>query len=366
MHIVIIGANITGLTCAWHLINNGVDVTVIDKGQGITTGHSRINDGFNFLASTLQELDRTKETLLYWKELEDLCGIQLLSNCGSIEQGDSASIGFRTALLDQANIAVEILSNVEASYRWPGFEFNETTIFIPASSMIHKTSAMDILAKNISNKGGQILWNSNITKIIDAPFGKSRAVLDNEENFEFDEIIITDIENASQILNSSGLKTKYFDAAVNLVHVHYPKPNEEFWPCITHYPSLKNELSNIMIGVSNVGYNFHLSELGNETIIPFDLDEDETSFCVDPFASSRLLDYVKKYIPGLDSQCSQSIPQHFVKINNSSKMMCLDKKGPAIFALANWHISTQYGPLLGKLAAELALEKTFSPLDLRL
>ncbi len=161
---VVVGAGAFGGWTALHLLERGVDVTLVDafgagNARATSGGDSR---GLRFAYGTRRLYTRwAVEAAARWTEREEEWGVRLVEPTGRVSMVPEVSDALRAtaALLDEEGAEAEILDPDELVHRWPQLSVEGVggALFEPGATAIRANLACRVVAEAVAREGGRVL-----------------------------------------------------------------------------------------------------------------------------------------------------------------------------------------------------------------
>src|SRR5947209_11149529 len=170
LHIIIIGAGITGLSTAYALLSHAkgrqrvtvLEQATVDHERGTSHGFSRLlrfEYGSNLFYTTMVRL-----SLARWHHLERTTGRELYTRTGVVTLGkqDDRSTVTSYRLMHSIGLPVEQLQEGVFRQRFPHFATSPFDTFIhnAEGGILHASSCLQVLRDRIRDLGGEIRENS--------------------------------------------------------------------------------------------------------------------------------------------------------------------------------------------------------------
>ncbi|GEM45848.1 N-methyl-L-tryptophan oxidase [Deinococcus cellulosilyticus] len=169
--ILIIGAGLNGLSCAYAAWKQGHQVTVIEQFSlghtlGSSHGESRI---IRYSYDSPEYVRLAKRAYALWQELEDHLGMQVLHLGGGIDiaPAEHPLLKKHMAALDAEQIPHELLSAAAAMERFPQFHIpeNEAVLYQKDAGILKPDDLLPALAGFLREQGVSIQENTPVLEI---------------------------------------------------------------------------------------------------------------------------------------------------------------------------------------------------------
>ncbi len=175
LHIVVIGAGITGLSAAYALLSQPEGLPRVTLLEQATVDHERgTSHGFSRLlrfeyGSDLFYTNMVRLSLARWRQLERATGRELYTRCGVVTLGkqDDRSTLTSYRLMRSIGLPVEQMQEGEFRQRFPQFATTtfDTFIYNAEGGILHASSCLRVLSDRIRDLGGEIRENSRVTNL---------------------------------------------------------------------------------------------------------------------------------------------------------------------------------------------------------
>ena len=308
--IIIIGAGVVGLSIAARVSNPKYSVYVLERhssfGQETSSRHSEvIHAGIYYepgslKAKTCVEGNRMlyevcKKNNIAFKQIG-----KLIVATGGNEESCLLSL-FNTGKNNGA-VDLKIISQEKIRKMEPNIKA-KAALFSPSSGIIDSHSLMKYLIQCLKEKGGDVVYNSNVTHINKTPQGYEVTIQDNTgDDFKI---------QAQVVINSAGLDSDRIAKKVGIdikrekYDLKYCK-GQYFRVTNTHKCSLINRLIYPVPREEKGGLGIHATlDLGGSMRLgPDDLyvDRDKVNYDVDISEKRNFLNSAIKFLPFLEEE----------------------------------------------------------------
>lgn len=169
--VLIIGAGLNGLSCAYAAWKQGHQVTVIEQFSlghtlGSSHGESRI---IRYSYDTPEYVRLAKRAYALWQELEGHLNLQVLHLSGGIDiaPADHPVLKHHIAALEAEHIPFEVLSAEEAMERFPQFHLpdSETVLYQKDAGLLKPDEVLPALARFLREQGVSIQENTPVLNL---------------------------------------------------------------------------------------------------------------------------------------------------------------------------------------------------------
>lgn len=170
---LIVGGGIAGVSTAYHLAKQGLDVTLIERGQ-ITCGTTWHAAGLvGQLRGSRTQTEIAKTTMQTFHDVEEETGLSTgLNTVGSIQiavsEGRLAELRRIEARSDLFGAEAKLIGPSEVGERWPGIKTDDVlgALWFPGDATVNPVDAAQALARGAQKHGAQILENVRLLSLI--------------------------------------------------------------------------------------------------------------------------------------------------------------------------------------------------------
>ncbi len=361
--VAIIGSGIMGASAAYELARRGASVALIDQAslpnpQGASVDYSKI---FRFAYPDPLYVQMAVDALALWRALEEAVGRRLLDEAGLLMLGNKAD-SFETQTyeaLHSLGLEAEMLNGEEIAERFP--QFNKDAIpfavFDPSGGVLYADKAVQVSINLAQKFGADVFENERVVAI--EPNARGTLIRSQTgSEWTCEKVLIASgpwtrklLPDFASLLTTTRQEVVYFEPVMeNRKSANHSKTNFD----IGEFP--------IFIEMDSGFYGFPIphngamkvgNHLRGETIDPYAFDEKVGDEFIE-----KCREFFARVIPALaDARVTKS---HVCIYNNS----------PDEDFIIDWHpdfervlLATgfsghgfKFGPLMGRLAAELLLE----------
>lgn len=347
--VVVVGAGLMGAASAWSLARQGAEVLVLEQFSphhafGSSHGSARIVRRVYGDALYVRLTGRAFEL---WRELEATSGADLLRMLGGIDFGRGRDVAGLAAGLAAARVPQEVLDAAAAERRWPGLRFDGPVLYHPQAGTVDAERAVDALLAGAEAAGAQIRFDSAVRSV--AVTGEDRAEVHTDQG----------AVGARRVVLAAGAWLAGLAAGVvplpELVvtqqqFAHFPRldPAAPPWPSVIHdaqWPVY--HLAGGRDGTAADDRKVARHDAG--TVTPGVPTERRLA----PAATAELVDYVRRWLPGLDP--TPRTQATCIYTSTASEDFVLDRVGPLVVCSPCSGHGAKFAPLVGELVADLAL-----------
>lgn len=351
---VVVGAGLAGAATAWQLAARGHDVTILERdvpaGQdGSSHGSARI---FRYAYPDPFYTQAVIESKVLWDELETASGLQLISPFGAVDHGPERQPGRLAGVLADAGVDHELLSAADARSRWPQLAFDTSVLWHPGAGVIDAESSVHAMVAQAVRHGARLLTGWDVRSVAKTGSG-FRLVSATGEAFDAGNVVISAGGWLPQLLRQLPLPAGFLSGLPEITvrqeqAYHFRYREQEPWPTFIH-KSAEIQTYGLPGGRDGDFAGHKVAEYNGGKFIP---SAAEQSGIVDPANRHRVVEYVKKYLPGLEPEPYAETTCLFT--NTPTEDFLIDRAdGLTILSPCSGH-GAKFAPLIGQWAADLA------------
>jgi sarcosine oxidase len=353
--LIIVGAGLAGSAAAWAASARGLDVVVLEAfGPGHRNGSSH---------GSARVFRRAYPDPLYvrltgvaeerWRRLEDQAGERLLTLTGGIDFGAVRNPRLLHEVLTSCGVPAELLAPAAAAERWPQFDFAGAgeVMFHADSGVLDPDTAMAAMLRLAAASGADIRFGTPVTRLETAPGGDGAVARTDRGAFAAPVIAVA----------AGGWIAPLLDGVVELPPLtvtqqqvfHFAPVNADpgaAWPIFIHNDGnycygLPGGRDGEVPGAIKAGEHGGFRETTAA----------DRDFVVDPAARARVMEFVGKWVPGLNPAPVNEVTCLYTWTANED--FVLDRRGPFVVASPCSGHGAKFAPLLGEIIADLAAGK---------
>jgi sarcosine oxidase len=341
---VIVGAGLSGAAAAWALSRRGVPVVVLEQfapahRHGSSHGSARIvrrayGDGlYVSLTGTAFEL---------WRELESVSGVSVLRMLGGLDFGARRDVATVARLLADAGVAHEVLPAAEAALRWPGMVFEGDVVFHPEAGTVDTETAVATMLAEAMQLGA-VVRHSTVASSVTG----NRVELGDGSCIAARCVVIAAGGWVEPLVAGTVELPPLRVTQQQVFHFRQRDPRLR-WPIFVH----KHDLQTFGLPSGSDGGALPAMKVaqhdgGSPTTA------EERSGTVDPAARARVVSHVERWLPGLAPEPVAEASCLYTTTPNED--FVLDRVGPIVVVSPCSGHGAKFTPLIGSLAADLAL-----------
>ncbi|MFF4803531.1 FAD-dependent oxidoreductase [Streptomyces sp. NPDC001351] len=344
--IAVVGAGLMGAATAWQLARRGHEVTLIEAydighKRGSSHGSSRI---FRRAYGEKLYVDLTGQAYEEWRELERDSSTPLLRLTGGLDFGAGRDPKGLGQVLGKAGVPHEVLSAEEASERWPYVRFDGPVLHHPGAGVIDADETVAACLRRAIEHGADAWIGVRVTG-----FEVGEKVLlrtDDGRELTADTVVIT----AGAWLPELGLPVPLPLLKVTQQQVFHFRQRDPsvVWPTLV----FKDDTLQTY-GLPSGGDGGPLPAV---KVAEHDRGTPTTASTrngvVDPSSRTRVSDFVRDRLPGLDPDPVAEATCLYTTAPNDD--FVLDRHGPLVIVSPCSGQGAKFTPLIGAMAADLA------------
>jgi sarcosine oxidase len=343
-----------GAATAWQLARQGHEVTIVeayDIGHkyGSSHGSSRI---YRRAYADPLYVRLTGEARELWQELEHDTGTQLLCPTGGLDFGAGRDPEGIASLLAAAAVPHELLTAAEATDRWPQFRFDGPVLHHPDAGTVDADATVAAAVRRAAELGARVRTGVRVTGADIREDGRVTLRTDGP-TVVADTVVVASGAWLPQLAAPLGISEPLPPLRVTqqqVFHFRRRDPSAN-WPVFVH----KDELN--LYGLpsgSDGGPLPALKVAQHDEGTP--TTADTRTGTIDPASRHKVTEWVERTLPGLDPTPVAEVSCLYTTTPDED--FVLDRTGPfVVVSLCSGH-GAKFTPLIGRMAADLALGRT--------
>lgn len=351
---VVVGGGAMGSAAAWQLARRGTDVVLLERFEpghtrGASHGSSRIFRT-SYADPTYVSLAREAEDL--WRELEDEAGAELLTVTGGVDHGAGPWAAEIAETLDTLGLPHDWLKPEDAAERWPGLRFTGPVLHYPNSGRLHADRSVSALQSAAAARGADVRHGGAVTKIDVLGDDHVRVTTDADE-WLARRVVVAAGAWAADLLD--GLVPLPRITVTQEQPAHFlPYDQNLDWPSFGHLPDVNEP------GHSRFGGIYGLSSGAEGVKVGFhgtgpEVHPDRRDFLPELGQLAALREYVRHWVPGVEPDAMTPISCTYATTPDSN--FVIDRVGPVVVAAGFSGHGFKFVPAVGRLLADLAVDK---------
>ncbi|MDI3406440.1 FAD-dependent oxidoreductase [Streptomyces cavernicola] len=351
---VVVGAGLAGAATAWQLAAAGHEVTIVERGTpadeaGSSHGSARI---FRYAYPSEFYTRLVTRSRALWSQLEAASAQTLITSTGAVDWGLERDPAALTAVLEQVGIEHELLSQDEATARWPQFNFETKVLWHPQAGVIDSERSVEAMVVQAQRNGARLLTDWDLTAVERRGHGYTLRSADGRR-IDAERVVIAAGGWLPKLLDLLPLPSA-FRAGLPHIEVrqeqayHFRYRENHRWPTFIH-KNLQIQTYGLPGGRDADFQGQKVAEFNGGKLLHSAADQDGT---VDAKNRDRVINYVRRHHPGLDPKPYAETTCLFT--NTPNEHFVLDRcEGLTILSPCSGH-GAKFAPLIGALAAGVA------------
>ncbi|MEY9776387.1 FAD-dependent oxidoreductase [Arthrobacter sp. MW3 TE3886] len=355
---VVVGAGLAGAATAWQLAAGGHDVTILERTvpashDGSSHGSARI---FRYAYPDEFYTRAVIESKVLWDELEAASGLELITPFGAVDYGPERQPEHLARVLAGAGVDHELLSVVEARARWPHIAFDTSVLWHPGAGVIDAEGSVNAMIDQAVKHGARLLTGWDVAGVEKRGSGyRVRSAAGGQ--IDAGNVIVSAGGWLPGLLGRLGLPDGFLAGLPEITvrqeqayHFRYRElsGSQPEWPTFIH-KSAAIQTYGLPGGRDASFAGQKVAEYNGGKLIPSAAAQ---TGAVDPDNRRRVVDYVQKYLPGLDPEPYAETTCLFT--NTPTEDFLIDRaEGLTVLSPCSGH-GAKFAPLIGQWAADLA------------
>ena len=361
----VVGAGLAGAATAWSLARRGDEVTVVERTQpatrdGSSHGSARI---FRYAYPDAFYARLVVAARTGFDELERLAGRQLITPTGALDFGPLRDVRALARVLEEAGVEHELCSADEARARWPGIAIDGETLWHPGAGVLDAEGTVRALLEQAQRHGARVLTGWPVDRVETSPAGH-RLETGDGRTLDAERVVVTAGGWLPALLDRlplpAGFRALLPPLQVTQENVYHFPYREEVtagtsWPTFIHKTATLPTYG--LPGGRDAGFRGQkIAEfLGGRRIA----SAAEQDGVVDPANRARVLDYVRRYLPGLHPEPYAEATCLFT--STPSEDFVIDGiDGLTVVSPCSGH-GAKFAPMIGEIAADVATGARAAP-----
>lgn len=352
VEVAVVGAGLMGAATAWELTRRGHSVALVEafdighphgSSHGTERIYRRAYADPMYVAMTGAAEDR-------WAELESDAGTTLRVHTGGLDHGSARSIDVIGAELAAAGVAHEIITAAEAMRRWPDFFFDGPVLFHSAAGTLDADATVAACVRLARRRGATVLSGTRCTAVEATDRVRLRT---SGPTITADRVVVAAGAWLPHTTITVGRRPvpmpRLTVTQQQVFHFQRLDPAGEM-PVFIYEGGDDLETYGLRSGADggqNPSYKVAFHNQGSVTT------PDTRTAAVDAAGRAKLIDYVRRYLPGLASE--PVVERTCLYTRTANEDFVLDRFGPVVVASPCSGHGAKFTPLIGALAADLAL-----------
>jgi sarcosine oxidase len=354
---VVVGAGLAGAATAWQLAARGHQVTLLERStpaahDGSSHGSARI---FRYAYPDPFYTRAVLESKGLWDGLSLASGADLITPFGAVDYGPERNPRLLASVLSGESIEHELLSASEARARWPQINFDTEVLWHPGAGVIDAESAVNAMVALAVGKGAVLLTGWELNRLERTRAGY-RLHSRGGKTVDAGNVIISAGGWLPALLGQLSLPSGFVAGLPEIAvrqeqafHFEYRDPETASqWPTFIHKADDIQAYG--LPGGRDAGFaGQKVAEYNGGRLIPSAAKQTGE---VDPANRRRVVEYVQRYLPGLDPEPYAETTCLFT--NTPHEDFIIDRiDNLTVLSPCSGH-GAKFAPLIGQWAADLA------------
>jgi monomeric sarcosine oxidase len=358
--VLVVGAGLMGSATAWAASQRGLSVLVVEQFEpghrhGSSHGSARIVRRAYSDPLYTQLSGRAFEL---WRELEGDAGQPVLRMLGGLDFGPRRDVRAVAEHLAAGGVAHEVLDAADAERRWPGMRFGGPVVYHPQAGTVDADAAVAAFLDGARRRGAQLLSSTAVVSV--RPDGDGAAVtLADGAALRAGQVVVAAGAWVGPLLDGLAPLPPLRVTQEQIFHFPRLDAAAEPWPSVIH----EDELRVYHLAGGRDGGPGDDRKIGDhEGGRPVTAAARDGA--VDPAGRQRIIEYVKRWLPGLDPTPRGEATCLYT--STPSEDFILDRVGPLVVCSPCSGHGAKFAPLIGELATDLLLGRDTVPDRFRL
>ncbi|CCQ44245.1 FAD dependent oxidoreductase family protein [Pseudarthrobacter siccitolerans] len=364
---VVVGAGLAGAATAWQLAARGHQVTLLERSipaahDGSSHGSARI---FRYAYPDPFYTRAVLESKALWDGLAAASGTSLITPFGAVDYGPERNPRLLASVLAGEGIEHELLSPADARKRWPQIAFDTEVLWHPGAGVIDAEGAVNAMISLAVGHGARLLTGWELQSVERTPAGY-RLRSSSGETVDAGNVVISAGGWLPGLLGQLALPAGFLARLPQFTvrqeqafHFKYRDhdggaasggtgPEATAWPTFIHKAADIQAYG--LPGGRDAGFaGQKVAEYNGGKLIPSAVEQTGE---VDPANRRRVVDYVRRYLPGLDPEPYAETTCLFT--NTPNEDFVIDRaENLTVLSPCSGH-GAKFAPLIGLWAADLA------------
>ena len=307
---VVVGAGLAGAATAWQLAARGHQVTLLERDvpaahDGSSHGSARI---FRYAYPEAFYTQAVLDSKELWDGLAAESGTELITPYGAVDYGPDRHPARLAEVLAAVGIEHELLTAAEARTRWPHSAFDTDVLWHPGAGVIDAETSVNAMVALAVRHGAEVLtgWSLDRVERLGSGRGGYRLFSATGETLDAGNVVISAGGWLPGLLQSLALPAGFLAALPEFTvrqeqafHFRYrDESSGATWPTFIHKAPAIQAYG--LPGGRDAGFaGQKVAEYNGGPRLRSAADQ---TGMVDPANRDRVVDYVRRYLPGLDPE----------------------------------------------------------------
>lgn len=354
---VVVGAGLAGAATAWQLAERGHQVTLLERStpaahDGSSHGSARI---FRYAYPDAFYTRAVLESKALWDGLAAASGTSLITPFGAVDYGPERNPRLLASVLADEGIEHELLSAADARKRWPQIAFDTEVLWHLGAGVIDAETAVNAMVGLAVGHGARLLTGWELHSVERNGSGY-RLRSSTGETMDAGNVVVSAGGWLPALLGQLSLPSGFLGGLPEITvrqeqafHFKYrDHDGAAGWPTFIHKAADIQAYG--LPGGRDAGFaGQKVAEYNGGKLIPSAADQTGE---VDPANRARVVDYVRRYLPGLDPEPYAETTCLFT--NTPNEDFLVDRADNlTVVSPCSGH-GAKFAPLIGQWAADLA------------
>jgi sarcosine oxidase len=343
--VVIVGAGLAGSAAAWSLARRGRSVALFEQfepshAHGSSHGSARI---VRRVYEDALYVSLTGEAFELWREVESAAGVTLLRILGGLDFGPRRNVPGIASVLTAAGVPYELLPGSEAESRWPGMRFDGDVIFHPQAGTMDAAAAVTAFVALAEGLGAAVRYSTPVVSVS----ASGEVGLADGSTVSANHVVVAAGGWVEPLLGPVVPLPPMRVTQQQIFHFPRLDPSAPPWPSVIH-ESATNAVYHLAGGRDGGALDDRkIGEHDGGT----ECSAAKRTGVVDPDSQARVVDYVRRWLPGLSDVPSSSTTCLYTE--TPSQDFILDRVGPVVVCSPCSGHGAKFAPLVGEFVAGL-------------
>jgi sarcosine oxidase len=364
---VVVGAGLAGAATAWQLAARGHQVTILER--NVPASHDASSHGsariFRYAYPDPFYTRAVLESKALWDGLAAASGTSLITPFGAVDYGPKRNPRLLASVLAGEGIEHELLSASVARRRWPQIAFDTEVLWHPGAGVIDAEGTVNAMVGLAVGHGARLVtgWELQSVERTDAGYRLRSSI---GETVDAGNVVISAGGWLPGLLGQLSLPAGFLAGLPEITvrqeqafHFKYRDhdggaasgatgPGAAGWPTFIHKAAGIQAYG--LPGGRDAGFaGQKVAEYNGGRLIPSAAGQTGE---VDPANRRRVVEYVRRYLPGLDPEPYAETTCLFT--NTPNEDFIIDRADNlTVLSPCSGH-GAKFAPLIGQWAADLA------------
>jgi len=365
---VVVGAGLAGAATAWQLAARGHQVTILER--NVPASHDASSHGsariFRYAYPDHFYTRAVAESKGLWDGLAEAAGTPLITAAGAVDFGSHRNPQLLASVLGDEGIDHELLDAAAARDRWAGISFDTEVLWHPGAGVIDAETAVNAMVEQAVSHGARLVTGWSLQGL-ERTGGGYRLTGAGGETFDAGNVVISAGGWLPGLLGELCLPQGFLAGLPEITvrqeqafHFRYRDPGTAAsWPTFIH----KRDDIQVYGLPGGRDAGFAGQKVAEYNGGRFLRSAAEQTGEVDPANRLRVVDYVRRFLPGLDPEPYAETTCLFT--NTPTEDFVIDRVGHlTILSPCSGH-GAKFAPLIGQWTADLATGAGTVPLRFR-